>query len=96
MRTCDLVQGVILVTAEEGSLSAGARALGLAQPTLGRACHGIQHFLSIACLSQRLLQPRIWHALLGQLVSQLLGLRIMLRIETDRFLSDDRWGRTRY
>jgi DNA-binding transcriptional LysR family regulator len=36
-----------LVTAEEGSLSAAARALGMAQPTLGRQVDGLEHELGI-------------------------------------------------
>lgn len=36
-----------LVTAEEGSLSAAARALGMAQPTLGRQVEGLQEELGI-------------------------------------------------
>jgi DNA-binding transcriptional LysR family regulator len=36
-----------LVTAEEGSLSAAARALGLAQPTLGRQVDGLEQELGI-------------------------------------------------
>lgn len=36
-----------LVTAEEGSLSAAARALGMAQPTLGRQVEGLQQELGI-------------------------------------------------
>jgi DNA-binding transcriptional LysR family regulator len=37
-----------LVTAEEGSLSAAARALGMAQPTLGRQVDGLEQELGIA------------------------------------------------
>src|SRR6186713_1703226 len=37
-----------LVTAEEGSLSAAARALGLAQPTLGRQVSALEEELGIA------------------------------------------------
>ncbi len=36
-----------LVTAEEGSLSAAARALGMAQPTLGRQVDGLEQELGI-------------------------------------------------
>ncbi|WP_301069312.1 LysR family transcriptional regulator [Pseudooceanicola sp.] len=36
-----------LVTAEEGSLSAAARALGLTQPTLGRQVEALQHELGV-------------------------------------------------
>ena len=36
-----------LVTAEEGSLSAAARALGLAQPTLGRQVSALEDELGI-------------------------------------------------
>ena len=36
-----------LVTAEEGSLSAAARALGMAQPTLGRQVTGLEQELGI-------------------------------------------------
>lgn len=36
-----------LVTAEEGSLSAAARALGLSQPTLGRQVEALQHQLGV-------------------------------------------------
>jgi DNA-binding transcriptional LysR family regulator len=36
-----------LVTAEEGSLSAAARALGMAQPTLGRQVNGLEQELGI-------------------------------------------------
>ena len=36
-----------LVTAEEGSLSAAARALGLAQPTLGRQIEALQRELGV-------------------------------------------------
>ncbi|KFE36269.1 HTH-type transcriptional activator AaeR [Thioclava atlantica] len=36
-----------LVTAEEGSLSAAARALGLAQPTLGRQVDGLERELGV-------------------------------------------------
>jgi DNA-binding transcriptional LysR family regulator len=37
-----------LVTAEEGSLSAAARALGMAQPTLGRQVDGLEQELGVA------------------------------------------------
>jgi DNA-binding transcriptional LysR family regulator len=37
-----------LVTAEEGSLSAAARALGMAQPTLGRQVCGLESVLGVA------------------------------------------------
>ena len=37
----------LLVTAEEGSLSAAARALGMAQPTLGRQVDGLEQELGI-------------------------------------------------
>ncbi len=37
-----------LVTAEEGSLSAAARALGLTQPTLGRQVSGLEEELGVA------------------------------------------------
>ena len=37
-----------LVTAEEGSLSAAARALGMAQPTLGRQVEALQQELGVA------------------------------------------------
>ena len=37
-----------LVTAEEGSLSAAARALGLTQPTLGRQVEALEHELGVA------------------------------------------------
>ena len=37
-----------LVTAEEGSLSAAARALGLAQPTLGRQVSALEAELGVA------------------------------------------------
>ncbi len=37
-----------LVTAEEGSLSAAARALGLTQPTLGRQVAGLENELGVA------------------------------------------------
>ncbi|MEM7489129.1 MAG: LysR family transcriptional regulator [Pseudomonadota bacterium] len=37
-----------LVTAEEGSLSAAARALGMAQPTLGRQVRGLERSLGVA------------------------------------------------
>ncbi len=36
-----------LVTAEEGSLSAAARALGMAQPTLGRQVNGLENELGV-------------------------------------------------
>ena len=36
-----------LVTAEEGSLSAAARALGMAQPTLGRQVEALQDELGV-------------------------------------------------
>ncbi|WP_233245081.1 LysR family transcriptional regulator, partial [Caulobacter sp. HMWF009] len=36
-----------LVTAEEGSLSAAARALGMAQPTLGRQVEALQEELGV-------------------------------------------------
>ena len=36
-----------LVTAEEGSLSAAARALGMAQPTLGRQVDGLEQDLGV-------------------------------------------------
>ena len=36
-----------LVTAEEGSLSAAARALGMAQPTLGRQVDGLEQELGV-------------------------------------------------
>jgi DNA-binding transcriptional LysR family regulator len=36
-----------LVTAEEGSLSAAARALGLAQPTLGRQVAALEEELGV-------------------------------------------------
>ena len=36
-----------LVTAEEGSLSAAARALGMAQPTLGRQVDALEHELGV-------------------------------------------------
>lgn len=36
-----------LVTAEEGSLSAAARALGMTQPTLGRQVSALEHELSV-------------------------------------------------
>src|ERR1700710_1994219 len=39
-----------LVTAEEGSLSAAARALGLAQPTLGRQVDGLEEGLGVSLL----------------------------------------------
>ena len=37
-----------LVTAEEGSLSAAARALGMAQPTLGRQVTALEDELGVA------------------------------------------------
>jgi DNA-binding transcriptional LysR family regulator len=37
-----------LVTAEEGSLSAAARALGMAQPTLGRQVTALEQELGVA------------------------------------------------
>ena len=37
-----------LVTAEEGSLSAAARALGMAQPTLGRQVSALERELGVA------------------------------------------------
>ena len=37
-----------LVTAEEGSLSAAARALGMAQPTLGRQVTALEKELGVA------------------------------------------------
>lgn len=37
-----------LVTAEEGSLSAAARALGMTQPTLGRQVEALEHELGVA------------------------------------------------
>jgi DNA-binding transcriptional LysR family regulator len=37
-----------LVTAEEGSLSAAARALGMAQPTLGRQVAALERELGVA------------------------------------------------
>ena len=37
-----------LVTAEEGSLSAAARALGMAQPTLGRQVRALEEELGVA------------------------------------------------
>ena len=37
-----------LVTAEEGSLSAAARALGLTQPTLSRQVAGLEEELGVA------------------------------------------------
>ena len=36
------------MTAEEGSLSAAARALGLAQPTLGRQVSALEEELGVA------------------------------------------------
>src|SRR6056297_2910935 len=37
-----------LVTAEEGSLSRAARALGMTQPTLGRQVSALEHELGVA------------------------------------------------
>ncbi len=36
-----------LVTAEEGTLSAAARALGMTQPTLGRQVSALEHTLGV-------------------------------------------------
>lgn len=41
-----------LVTAEEGSLSAGARALGLAQPTLGRQVAALEEELGVTLFTR--------------------------------------------
>ena len=48
-----------LVTAEEGSLSAAARALGMAQPTLGRQVRGLEEELGVVLFERegRGLQP---------------------------------------
>ena len=42
-----------LATAEEGSLSAAARALGLAQPTLGRQVSGLENALGVILFERR-------------------------------------------
>ena len=57
-----------LVTAEEGSLSAAARALGLAQPTLGRQVEALERELGVALFERTgrgLLLTPAGHDLLG-------------------------------
>ena len=48
-----------LVTAEEGSLSAAARALGMAQPTLGRQVDALEEELGVI-LFERVGRGQAW------------------------------------